>query len=86
MLKRVKSLLKVQFEDDNGPLRLMALMQILKGPTNAVLNCSALNETILILMNAFHNYPLKPIGSHLRKELQTHACERNRPIIPHFLR
>ena len=86
MLNRIKGLLKVQLKDYNWPLGLMALVQIFKGPTNTILNCSALNETILIFVNTLHDQFLESIGSHFGKKLQPHASERDRPIITHFLR
>ena len=79
-------LLKVQFENYYRSLGLMTLVQVFKGPTKIILDCSALNETILIFVNALHNQLLESICSHFGEELEPHTSERDRPIIPHFLR
>ena len=41
---------KIKFQQDNFLLRAMALVNILEGPSKAILYCSPLNETILVLV------------------------------------
>lgn len=55
MLYSVEGLFEIELKDDDLPSRLMALMDILKTPTYAVLNGAALNKSILVLMNELHD-------------------------------
>jgi hypothetical protein len=50
MLNCVKSFGKIKFEDDNFLPTVMTLMNVLKTPSNAILNGSGSNKTILISM------------------------------------
>ena len=70
MLNGIKGLLKVQFENYYRSLGLMTLVQIFKGPTNTILDCSAFNETILIFVNALHNQLLESICSHFGQKFE----------------
>ena len=86
MLQRVKSLLKVKFKNYNWSLGLVALVQILKSLTYAIPDCSAFDETILVLMDALHDYCLKPICSHFGQNFKPHTSKRDWSEVSHFLR
>jgi hypothetical protein len=44
-------------------------MQVLKGPSKTVLNCSSFDEAILILMPYHKDDRLKPISHHHKNQL-----------------
>ena len=73
MLNRVKSLLKVELKENDGPLRLFALVNLFKTPGQAVLNSSGFNEPMPILMNAPQNFLSKPVGSHFGQQFKSKA-------------
>lgn len=51
MLNKIKGLFKVQLEDDDLLLGLMALVQVFKSPTKTVLDSFTLDKAILVLMD-----------------------------------
>jgi hypothetical protein len=55
MLNSIKSLFKVQLQDNNGVLGNFALVNVLKRPCQTIMDGSTFNEAILIFMNALHN-------------------------------
>src|SRR3954466_7072463 len=55
MFNGVKSLFKINLEQDERSLGLVTLMKIFKSPGKAVLNGPILNKTILVLVNASSN-------------------------------
>ena len=65
MLNRVKSLRKIQFQQDNWPLGGLALMNVLETPSEAVLNRPTPEKTVLITMDAPKNHFLKTIRKQL---------------------
>jgi hypothetical protein len=62
MLNRVKSFSKIQLENDDRFLGLLALVDVFEGPCQTILDGSALEEPILIFVDAFENYPLQMIS------------------------
>ena len=77
MFHCVKGFSKIQLKDQNFFLRLMTLMYVLKGPGNAVLNCSTPNETILIDMDEFQDDELQPICKEFSQELDAAVQKGN---------
>jgi hypothetical protein len=65
MLIEVKGLLKIQLKNNNLSSGLMTLMEILKSPPKAVLDCLAFDESILILMHYLQGNRLEPISKKL---------------------
>jgi hypothetical protein len=65
MLDFVKRFLKIQFKNEHLFLGLMAKMQKLKCPCEAILDSSPLNETKLMQMHNFCYHRLKPNREHL---------------------
>ena len=62
MFNCIKSLFKINLKDHYRPPRLFTLMKILKTPSQAVLNGSAFDETILIIMNTSGHHLMYSIG------------------------
>ena len=62
MLNCVKGLSKVQLKDYNWALGLLILMNILKAPGQTILNRPALEEPILIFVDALEDHPLQSVG------------------------
>jgi hypothetical protein len=56
-------------------------MQVLKGPSKAILNGSRFDETILIFLNNAHNDSLQPISQKLSENFYGSIQERNRPEV-----
>ena len=65
MLNCVERFGKIQFKEDNFLLGGLALMDILKRPSEAVLNRSPFDETILVAMNNLEDNLLQPISEEL---------------------
>jgi hypothetical protein len=68
MLNGIKSLGKIQFENNYGLLGHMALVKILKIPGNTILNRSGFEESTLIFMNAIQNPSLESICHQFSEE------------------
>jgi hypothetical protein len=69
MLNSIKSLFKVQLQDNNGVLGNFALVNVLKRPCQTIMDGSTFNEAILILMHTRENSLLKSICHKLCQEL-----------------
>ena len=68
MFNRVKRLGEVKLEEDYLPLRGMTLMDIFKGPRQAVLDGPPLNEAVLVLVDDLKNDFLQPISQDFRDD------------------
>jgi hypothetical protein len=77
----VKSFLKIKLNNNNLLLRFLAEVNILKCPSQAIMNCSALNKSILILMDCRNNNSLHSISQNFSEKFKSQAKKRNWPII-----
>lgn len=66
----IECLFKINLDDDYLFLGMVTEVEVLKGPGQAILNCSRVNEPILISMYQLGNDGLKPIGQELCQELE----------------
>ena len=62
MIDHIKGLLKVKFQKDYLLFRLVALIDILISPSQAILNTPVIKETILVFMDHTQNHFLKSVG------------------------
>ena len=68
MANGVKGFCKIQFEQYDAPFRCKALMDILEGPSEAILDRSPTNEAILVTMNNSQDEFLQPVSKELSNE------------------
>ena len=62
MLNCIEWLYEIELEDDDGPLRRLTLMYILKTPSQAILDRSTPKKTILITVDASEDHFLEMIS------------------------
>ena len=72
---------KVQLQNKNRPLRLLALMNIFKSPSKTVLDGSGFEKPILIQMDTLQNHLLQSVGKKFSQKLQAGISQRNGPEI-----
>jgi hypothetical protein len=81
VLNGVKGFFEVDFQHHTGDPRSLALVQVFKGPSEAVLDGTALDEAILVSVNKFEYPKLKTIGQQLSENFQNTVEKRDWTVI-----
>ena len=86
MFNGIKRLGKIQFKEDNFFLGSLTLMYIFEGPSQAIMDGSAMQEALLIFMHQLKNNALETISQNLSDHLQTTVKESDGPEVVDVVR